>query len=240
MAGRGAAARWSAYPESGMWIGRLDDRPCRAGRAGAWCRPDADALGYARSRCSAHGLSAEFLQLNAAQMRQELHGHAFDAIIFFASLEHMSVAERLTSLSDAWAMLPAGGLLVIVETPNRLWFDDQHTALLPFFHWLPNELAFLYSKVSSREGFNDLYRTYDSPSKQHFLRRGRGVSYHELDLSIGPVENLDVVSSLRSFDPSCVPVSRLGRRHQRLLRALRRDLHPGFFEEYLDMIIRKG
>ncbi|HEY0029053.1 MAG TPA: hypothetical protein VGC35_14405 [Allosphingosinicella sp.] len=103
---------------------------------------------------------------------------------------------------------------MIVETPNRLWFDDQQTALLPFFHWLPNELAFLYSKVSSREGFNDLYRTYNFCSKQHFLRLGRGVSYHELDLSIGPVENLDVVSSLRSFDPSCVPVSRLGQRHQ--------------------------
>jgi hypothetical protein len=61
-----------------MWIGRLDDRPCRAGRAGAWCRPDADALGYARSRCSAHGLSAHFLQLNAAQMRPDLHPAFFE------------------------------------------------------------------------------------------------------------------------------------------------------------------
>jgi S-adenosylmethionine-dependent methyltransferase len=201
---------------------------------------DAASLAYARSRCTAHGLSAQFLELNAVQMREALHEQAFDAIIFFASLEHMSVQERLTSLSDAWAMLPTGGLLVIVETPNRLWFDDQHTAFLPFYHWLPNELAFQYSRLSSREGFNNLYRTYDAYSKQHFLRRGRGVSYHEFDLSLGLAEGLDVVSSLRSFDPSSVPVSRLGRRHQRLLRALRPDLHPGFFEQYLDIIIRKG
>jgi S-adenosylmethionine-dependent methyltransferase len=201
---------------------------------------DAGALAYARSRCAAHGLPAEFLQLNALDMREALHDRTFDAIIFFASLEHMSLGERLTSLGDAWAMLAGGGLLAVVETPNRLWFDDGHTAFLPFYHWLPNELAFLYSKLSDRKGFNDLYRTYDAGSKQHFLRRGRGVSFHEFDLAIGPAETLEIVSSLRSFDPSAVPVSSLGRRHQRLLRALRPDLHPGFFEQYLDIIIRKG
>jgi S-adenosylmethionine-dependent methyltransferase len=200
---------------------------------------DAVALADAERRCRAHRLDAVFLHLNAVEMREALQGQTFDAIIFFASLEHMSVQERLTSLRNAWAMLPGGGLLVIVETPNRLWFDDQHTAFLPFYHWLPNELAFLYSRQSTRKGFNDLYRTYDEASKQHFLRRGRGVSYHEFDLALESAETLDVVSSLRSFDPSCVPVSRLGRRHQRVLRALRPDLHPGFFEQYLDLVIRK-
>jgi len=223
---RGSGASTIALAEQGARVVGLDI--------------DAASLGYARSRCTAHGLTAEFLELNAVGMREALRDHAFDAIIFFASLEHMSVQERLTSLSDAWAMLPRGGLLVIVETPNRLWFDDQHTAFLPFYHWLPNELAFHYSRLSSREGFNNLYRTYDADTKQHFLRRGRGVSFHEFDLSVGLAEGLDVVSSLRSFDPSSVPVSRLGRRHQNLLRALRPDLHPGFFEQYLDLIIRKG
>jgi S-adenosylmethionine-dependent methyltransferase len=223
--GSGSGASTIALAEQGALITAIDI--------------DEAALAYARGRCSAHGLSAEFRNLNAAQMRAALRGQSFDSVIFFASLEHMTLEERLTAIGDAWAMLSAGGLLVVVETPNRLWFDDQHTARLPFYHWLPNELAYRYSKLSAREGFNDLYRTYDEASKQHFLRRGRGVSYHEFDLAIGPAEQLDVVSSLRSFDRAAVPVSRLGRRHQKLLTAVRPDLHPGFFEEYLDIIIRK-
>ena len=92
-----------------------------------------------------------------------------------------------------------GDLWCVVETPNRLWYHDSHTSFLPYFHWLPDDLAFEYSRMSPRAGFRDCYRVPDAASRLHFLRRGRGVSYHEFDLALGPAAQLDVVSSLRTF-----------------------------------------
>ena len=114
------------------------------------------------------------LEIGCGTGSSHFHATKFDVIIFFASLEHMTISERLLSLKGTWDMLTDEGLLVIVETPNRLWYVDSHTSFLPFFHWLPNELAFAYSKFSSRDGFRDLYNEYNETSNEHFLRRGRG------------------------------------------------------------------
>jgi len=200
---------------------------------------DERVLVVARDRCNAYGVSAELLQRNADSILQTFGVGRFDMIIFFASLEHMTIEERLVALRDAWAMLPQGGLLTIIETPNRLWFDDSHTSDLPFFNWLPDELAFRYSRMSPAPRFRTLYETYDENSKLSFLRDGRGMSYHEIDLAIGPAEDLQVVSCCRSFDPAKVFVSDVGRAYQAILKRIRPNLHEGFFEEYLDLIIRK-
>ena len=138
-------------------------------------------------------------------------------------------------------MLADDGLLVIIETPNRLWYEDTHTALLPFYHWLPNELAFYYSRMSHRENFKELYREYDAASKHHFLRRGRGMSFHELEVAIASVKDLEVVSSLRSFDPvSRHPYSKIDCDFKAMLERIHPHIHSGFFDEYLDIIIRKN
>ena len=139
---------------------------------------DGGALIVAKERSNAYGLEAEFRLLNSVEIADTFGANAFDFVIFFACLEHMTIAERLISLRDAWGMLPSEGLLVIVDTPNRLWYFDNHTSRLPFFHWLPDELAFQYSRFSSRENFRELYREYNENSKEHFLRRGRGMSFH--------------------------------------------------------------
>ena len=131
----------------------------------------------------------------------ELYGGIrFDFIIFYASLEHMTHHERISAIRTTWDMLPPGGLLSVVETPNRLWHTDPHTSLLPFFHWLPDELAFDYSRFSSRPNFRERYDNYDDEQQRlHFLRRGRGVSFHEFVLAIGSVEQLNVRSSLAMY-----------------------------------------
>ena len=202
---------------------------------------DEGALAVARDRCIAYGVTAEFRSLNADRILEAFVPGSFDTIIYFAALEHMTIAERLKSLGSAWAMLASGGLLVIIETPNRLWYEDGHTALLPFYHWLPNELAFHYSHLSHRGNFKELYREYDAPSKHHFLRRGRGMSFHELDLAIAPAKGLEVVSSLRSYDPvSRGPYSRLACDYKAILERIYPDIHSAFFDEYLDIIIRKN
>lgn len=144
---------------------------------------NAQAMAYAETQLSSAGLRASFNLLNATEL-QELPGEEFDLVIFWASLEHMTVPERLTALRAGWDHLRPGATLVIIETPNRLWPDDSHTSELPFFNWLPDELAFAYLPHSTR---GTLSTTFTDPSTQmlQFQRLGRGVSYHEIELALG-------------------------------------------------------
>jgi S-adenosylmethionine-dependent methyltransferase len=202
---------------------------------------DQGALKVARERADVYGVSADFQSINANQLVQTFGKGNFDSIIFFASLEHMTLTERLASLRDAWNMLPLGGSLVIIETPNRLWFFDSHTSRLPFFHWLPDKLAFRYSQFSPRENFRELYRQYTPESAEHFLRRGRGMSFHELEIAIGSVQQLKVVSSISSFLGMRYRLkqSAIDRDYKSLLGKIYPDIHPGFFDDHLYLIIEK-
>jgi hypothetical protein len=75
-------------------------------------------------------------------------------------------------------------------------------------------------------------------------RRGRGISYHEFDLAFG--QNLDVVSSRNSYVRSINVASRLkwlysvDRKAAKFLRSQGPAIHEGFYERYLDLIVRKG
>lgn len=202
---------------------------------------DEDALVVARERATVYGVEADFRALNAQELSHTFQDTTFDLIIFFACLEHMTIGERLSSLKDAWSMLPPGGLLVVVETPNRLWYFNDHTSNLPFYHWLPNELAFAYSQFSPRENFRELYSDYNATTKEHFLRRGRGMSFHEFDIAIGPSQNLKVVSSRSSFEGLRHKLNqpRFDRRYKSLLRRIHPGIHEGFFDNFLYLIIKK-
>lgn len=202
---------------------------------------DRDALAVAKDRCRVYGIEAEFHAINSNRMAEVFREKRFDFIIFFASLEHMTITERLAGLRDAWQMLPTGGMLVIVETPNRLWYYDGHTSMLAFFHWLPNELAFQYSALSPRENFRELYREYDASSKEHFLRQGRGASFHEFDLAIRPARDLKVVSSLSTFHGMRHKPQRsmLDRRYKSMLMRIYPGIHEGFCDDTLFLIIEK-
>ena len=202
---------------------------------------DEGALVVAKDRSRVYGVSVDFKLLNAHDISSAFKTDQFDMIIFYASLEHMTIAERLSSLKMAWGMLSPDGLLVVVETPNRLWYFDSHTSFLPFFHWLPNELAFEYSRFSSRENFNNLYIKYDETSKNHFLRRGRGFSFHEFDIAIRPAKDLKVISSLSTFEGIRYRLmrSRLSRRFKVFLMSIYPSVHEGFFDDVLYLIIKK-
>jgi 2-polyprenyl-3-methyl-5-hydroxy-6-metoxy-1,4-benzoquinol methylase len=199
---------------------------------------DAPALEVARERCRIHGVSVDIREANATQV---LGYGPMDAVLYFAALEHMTNAERLQSLGEAWSLLSAGGLLAIIETPNRLWYFDHHTSQLPFYNWLPHDLAIFYSRFSPRENFKDAYLESSANNMSHFLRRGRGASYHEIDVAIAPTQNLDTVSSLTSYFGwrRRIRMKRLARNYKALLRQVRPDLHEGWFDIDLDVIIRK-
>jgi 2-polyprenyl-3-methyl-5-hydroxy-6-metoxy-1,4-benzoquinol methylase len=200
---------------------------------------DNGALEVAKVRLDAHDLRAWVREQNATDAVTD---GTYDFIIYFATLEHMTLAERLKSLKSAWAALPSGGLLVVIETPNRLWYFDPHTSRLPFFHWLPDDLAFQYMKFSPRKLYKGMFTELNEEQMELFHRQGRGMSYHEIDLAIGPAKDLDVVSSLSTFQGlrNAIRKPRAYKRFKAFLRAhAPKGLHDGFFEPYLNVIIRK-
>jgi 2-polyprenyl-3-methyl-5-hydroxy-6-metoxy-1,4-benzoquinol methylase len=203
------------------------------------------SLVVAKDRCKVYNLNVNFLCLNATEVHKIFADQHFDFIIFFATLEHMNYNERMIAMKNTWDMLTPNSLWCVIETPNRLWYYDYHTSQLPFYLWLPDDIAFLYSKFSPRKSFCDLYREVDEDSKLDFLRRGRGVSFHEFELTMKRAEELDVVSSLPIFLRNQNLLRKVlwgltsKRRFESFLVQSGPKIHRGFYQESLDLIIRK-
>lgn len=199
---------------------------------------NAGNLEMARERCRLYGLGdPKFICMNATEIRGH-HGQ-FDLIIFFATLEHLTLTERMQAMRETWNMLPRGGLWAVIETPNRLWWLDDHTSGLPFYHWLPDELAMQYADRSERPFMHDYTR---KPDPLDFARRGRGVSYHEFELTMG--EDWQVESALWLYLRRRNLAYRMkwllgGRRYASMLRRHGPRIHDGFYQPYLDLVIRR-
>lgn len=172
-------------------------------------------------------------------------GCQFDLVVFPASLEHMTLEERLEAIRTTWEMLPTGGLWCLLETPNRLWFFDQHTSRLPFFHWLPDDLALLYAQHSPRLSFRAKFGTPDGAAWLDLARAGRGVSFHELEVAVGPLARLEVVSSLALHVRRNNVVRAVAwwfsqrRGYERFLQRHGPRIHCGYYQEILDLLLRK-
>lgn len=204
----------------------------------------AEALLVAEKRCQLHGLrDVRFVNANAQSLATIFEPASFDMILFFAVLEHMTLAEREAALRAAWALLGKGQYLCVGETPNRLWPYDAHTSQLPFFNWLPDEIAFRYVHHSPRLSLRSRFHEIDEEAMLRFRREGRGMSYHELDLALeGHYQVVsDQVSYLAARNPLKLMkrvISRDGPR-ERALNLYAPERHRGFFRQNLDMVIRK-
>ena len=200
----------------------------------------------AQERCRIYGLSAKFLCANATELQNHFPSGTFDLIVFFATLEHLTYPERMLAMKGTWAMLKPGGLWGVVDTPNRLWWFDDHTAVLPFFNWLPDYLALDYAPYSDRASMK-IYANaeHGDETKLDFARRGRGVSYHEFDLAMGPSGSLNVVSALGLYLRKQSFAIRMkwrfspSRNFEVFLSKHGPRIHPGFYQPYLNLIIRK-
>jgi 2-polyprenyl-3-methyl-5-hydroxy-6-metoxy-1,4-benzoquinol methylase len=203
----------------------------------------AAALASARDRCQGYGLHPQFFQTNATSMSSVFAGKKFDAILFFAVVEHLTWEERIDSLRAAWNLLPANGFLAVIEAPNRLWYVDIHTTNEPFYHWLPDEAAIAYTRYvngPSRHLFNEPAEK----AKVDLARLGRGVSYHEFVIAWNtPPAQLPVVGYMNKFHQEkwSTAVGRLstGGRFRKLLSSIAPDLHPAFLQASLDLAFRK-
>ena len=197
-----------------------------------------ESIKVAQKRCELYGLPAKISALNATEINEI--GEKFDFIIFPDSLEHMTYSERITALSKAWTMLniDAPSFLVVIGTPNRLYFFDRHSSLLPFYDWLPDEIAMQYAKHSPRQECINSNR-----DKMTFLRFGRGASYHEFELALKTQYTALTAFDMWSFMQTPIFTKMAHRDEYKYMKLLKRlgpkDLPEGFYCEQLHIAIRK-
>ena len=110
---------------------------------------DAAAVATARRILAEGGLEPELVAAPPDRILDETAGFRGEVDVFlcYAVLEHMSVDERLALLETARAVVRPGGLIVVIETPNRLTPWDYHTSQLPFLNQLPEDLALRYRRA---------------------------------------------------------------------------------------------
>jgi S-adenosylmethionine-dependent methyltransferase len=159
---------------------------------------------------------------------------AYDAIIFWATLEHMTIAERLAALKLIWPAMKSGARLIVTECPNRLWYFDSHTAGQPFYHWLPDELA---QQTGKYAGLDPIA----------FARTGRGASHHEFLLSgipVGPQAGIDSLQLFKRRKNLLKKIkwmiNRDGRYERLIFQLAHGGVHRAFFHEYLDIAVTKA
>jgi 2-polyprenyl-3-methyl-5-hydroxy-6-metoxy-1,4-benzoquinol methylase len=203
------------------------------------------SLTVAKARCRIYGLDVEFHQANANEVHKMFINRHFDFIIFYASLEHMTLDERLDAMHATWEMLSPGDLWCIIESPNRLWYYDSHTSLLPFYNWLPDDLAFRYSRFSPRENFKEQIKELTPESQLAFFRMGRGISFHEFELAMKPANELNIISCMWLYNRNRNPLIWLKwrfsveRQYDRLLSRICPAMDKSFLQPWLDLIIKK-
>lgn len=180
---------------------------------------------------------------NAKDITEVFGSRRYDLIAYMACLEHMTTDERLTTLRGAWSMLNAGDVLAIADTPNRLWYVDDHTSDENYFHWLPDDVAIAYADRTSREGFAASLVGPDV--RLRLARLGRGVSYHELTIALGEDASNFYVSGEWEFrrggDPGYASwwAETVQGKYHAVLRLISPDLPLGFLESELAVCLRK-
>ncbi len=170
-----------------------------------------------------------------------------DIIICYAVIEHLLIPERIVALSAMWDTLSVGDHLVIYETPNRLHWWDWHSSKLPFFEWLPEELASVYYSRSERPGLpktfqSDRVEELDDTKVEKMYRWGRGASFHEFDIAIG-LDRIDVVAD--GYSPKAL--DRIGwlpkaPGYEAIIEDILKNygnIHRGWSYPSLDLVLKK-
>jgi 2-polyprenyl-3-methyl-5-hydroxy-6-metoxy-1,4-benzoquinol methylase len=165
-----------------------------------------------------------------------------DVFLLYAVLEHLTVAERLAVLRLARETVKPEGAIVVCETPNRLTYLDHHTAQMPFFHLLPDELAAECYRRSPRAEFTAAIAAAAErgaePALEAIARWGRGVSFHEFEAVFGERLGEHVLAS--SYDPLLFgerPVHPEEVVLARYLERTRPELAPAWSRAWLDLIL---
>ncbi len=217
-----------------------------AERAGRVIGVDIDPgwIELGRTEVGKRGLENVTLELHPPETIQEAvagYKGAVDVFLLYAVLEHLTVSERLAVLRLAREVVRSDGAIVVCETPNRLIYFDHHTARMPFFHLLPDELALEYYPRCGRRDFSEAIDAACGQGRKAGLeaiaRWGRGVSFHEFEVVFGDLGPHVVASS---YDPILFgerPVHPEETILARYLERLRPDLAPAWSRYWLDVIL---
>jgi SAM-dependent methyltransferase len=234
--GCGTGSSTVALAEQGAIVTALDE--------------DAGSLRVARQRAALHRTPATFLEANSREAFAKYSPESFDIVGMFAVVEHMTLDERLAAIREAWTLIKPGGLLVVVEAPNRLWLQDSHTAMEDFYWWLPDDLAMLWTMRTPRKDLAHAFAE-DSPTetlaerKVRLARWGRGVSYHEFCLAFDcKPEDLPVAGAMELYyrkqrNEEKIHSHMWYRRYEAILHSRHPKIHGGFFLPNLDLAFRK-
>jgi S-adenosylmethionine-dependent methyltransferase len=203
------------------------------------------SVALARARLDILGIHNAEVHLVEAQSLMatvcERHRGKVDAFLLYAVLEHMTIEERIQCLRSAWSELPSGGLLIVIETPNRLTYTDLHTAQMPFFHMLPGKLAALYYEYSPRSDFvKTLAEVPPNERPMALVRWGNGVSFHEFDVAIGPgVDSFIVADGFEDEVTRIYPIRIDDELLLRYFEAQQVGRHRAFTRNHLNFVLRK-
>jgi 2-polyprenyl-3-methyl-5-hydroxy-6-metoxy-1,4-benzoquinol methylase len=75
----------------------------------------------------------------------------FDFIFLFGVYEHLLPNERTFLLLQIWDHLKIGGMMFLIQTPDRRFPIETHTTKLPLVNYLPNKIVlFLTNKFSKK------------------------------------------------------------------------------------------
>jgi SAM-dependent methyltransferase len=164
-----------------------------------------------------------------------------DFFFLFAVLEHMTIEERLATLTAAREAVGNDGFIVVCESPNRLLPWDYHTSELPFFGFLPDELALRYVSRTQREDFKEdvaeALAEGEQEGRERLIRWGRGVSFHEFELAFPDFPG-NVVAC--NYEPELLRIREIYREELSLARFLKRvrpEIPPVFTRYWLDLVI---
>lgn len=121
------------------------------------------------------------------------HDERFDVILLYAVLEHLTVDEKLTLLSECWKYLSDDGHLFIGETPNRMLPIDLHSSHLIYFQQAPLDIwKRSYDRAGNRKWAKAMQWAEEHDQFElGAYRRGRHIGHHELDLGLMPIEDLE-------------------------------------------------
>ncbi len=133
------------------------------------------------------------------------------------------------------------GEIVVCETPNRLIPFDHRTTRVPFMTMLGDELGWRYRDRSDREDFLDAMASAaargEEEAREAWVRRGRGVSFHEFELVFEDLREHVIASS---YDVALFgerPIHSEELALARYLERVRPDLAPCFSRSRLDLVL---
>jgi 2-polyprenyl-3-methyl-5-hydroxy-6-metoxy-1,4-benzoquinol methylase len=207
---------------------------------------DVDPAGIELGRREVQRLGQDNVELELHPVEEILdavatHRGEVDVFLLYAVLEHLTVSERLAVLRLAREVVEPGGAIVVCETPNRLIYFDHHTAQMPFFHLLPDELALEYYPRSQREDFRSALDAAAQRGRaaglEAIARWGRGVSFHEFEVAFDDLSQHVLASN---YDPLLFeerPVHADEVILARYLARWRPDLAPVWSRYWLDLIL---